>query len=221
MCQQLGIFSQERISEETYRHFIKKLPAVYCILQLNSGNLFGQKELRPNYVLDIRPDYKTVQSAYHTNTRTDLKKATKAGLTIDAQTDYAAIIELTKQQSPFYTGKMLDIATRLAEKAQENDSLLVRCVRDESTSELLSAVLFFRWKNRLYYLLPVSTTKGKKMSAMRFLLDRFITEFAGQDYWIDFEGSAAPSVARFYQNFGAAPEWYPVFRKGNFRILRH
>ena len=214
MCQQLGIFSPEGIIEETYRKFIKKIPAIYCILQFNCGNLFGQKELRENYVLDIRPDYETIQSGYHANTQTDLKKTAKAGLIIDTQTDYAAIIELTKQQSPYYTGKLLDIATRLAEKARENDSLFVRCVRDKTTSELLAGALFFRWKNRLYYLLPVSTPKGKKTSAMRFLIDRLIAEFAGQNYWIDFEGSTVASVAQFYQNFGAVPEWYPVFRKG-------
>jgi len=218
MCQQLGVFSPENISEEIYRRFMKKIPAVGCILQLNSGNLFGQKELRPNYILDIRPDYETIRSRYHNNTRTDLKKAAEAGLLIDYRTDYTAIIELTRQHSPYYTGKIVDIATQLAEKAHENDSLLVRCVRDKTTSELLSAVLFFRWKNRLYYLLPVSTDKGKKTGAMRFLIDHFIAEFAGKDYWIDFEGSAIPSVAQFYRNFGAVVEWYPVFRSFLARI---
>jgi len=219
MCQQLGIFSPETISEEIYRHFMKKIPGAYCILQLNSGNLFGQKELRPNYILDIRSGYETVQRGYHTNTRTDLKKAAKAGLITDRSTDYTAIVELIKQLSPHYTGKIVDIAAQLAEKAQEKNSLLVRCVREETSSELVSGCLFFRWKNRLYYLLPVSTSKGKKTSAMRFLLDRFVAEFAGKNFWIDFEGSSAPSVAQFYQNFGAEPEWYPVFRSVVARIF--
>jgi hypothetical protein len=212
MCQQLGIFSQESISEQTYRLFIKKIPAAYCILHLNTGNLFGQKELRPNYILDIRPDYESIQKRFHNNTRTELRKASKTGFMIDNQTDFAKIIEYSRQQSTHYKDKILDVATRLAEKSQENGSLLARCVRDENTSELLSAVLFFRWKNRLYYLLPVSSAEGKKTNAMRFLLDRFIAEFAGQNYWIDFEGSAIPSVAQFYRNFGAEIEWYPVFR---------
>ena len=213
MCQQLGIFSPENISEEIYRQFIKKIPNVYCILQLNSGNLFGQKELRPNYSLDICPDYESIQSRYHNNTRSELKKAAKAGLFFDNRTDYPAIIAFAQQQSPYYTGKVLDIAGRLAEKAHENGSLLARCVRDETNCAFVSAVLFFRWKNRLYYLLPVSSAEGKKTGAMRFLLDRFIAEFAGEDYRIDFEGSAIPSVAQFYRNFGAEVEWYPVFRK--------
>jgi len=219
MCQQLGIFSEETISEKTYRSFIQRIPAAYCLLHLNSGNLFTQKELQPNYMLDIRPDYETIRSRYHNNTRTDLRKAARAGLLIDNQTDSTAIIEFSKQQSPHYTGKILDIITRLAEKAHEKDGLLARCVRNETSSELVSGTLFFHWKNRLYYLLPVSSAEGKKTSAMRFLLDHFIAEFAGKEYWIDFEGSAIPSVAQFYRNFGAVVEWYPVFRSFAARIL--
>jgi len=213
LCQQLGIFSRDTVSEEVYRRFMKKIPAAYCVLQLNAGNLFNQKELRPNYVLDIGADYETIQKQYHNNTRVDLKKADKTHLIIDTQTDYRAIIELVEQQSLHYTGKILDVAQKTVEKAAERNSLIVRCVRDKATSELLAGVLFFQWKNRLYYLLPVSSPQGKKRSAMRFLVDRFIAEFAGENYCIDFEGSAIPSVAQFYQNFGAKPEWYPVFRK--------
>ncbi|MDR2683581.1 MAG: hypothetical protein LBB64_06915 [Dysgonamonadaceae bacterium] len=219
MCQQLGIFSPETINREIYWYFIKKIPAVaYCLLQLNSGNLFGQKELRPNYVLDIRPDYPTVQSGYHNNTRTGLKKAARSGLIIDHPTDYTLVLELAAQHSLPYTGQLLDTARKLSLQANENGSLLVRCVRDEATAELQSGVLFFRWKNRFYYLVPVSTPQGKQTGAMRFLIDRFIAEWAGQNHWIDFEGSAIPSIAQFYRNFGAVAEWYPVFRNQTFLL---
>ena len=219
MCQQLGVFSRATISEEVYRCFMKKIHTAYCILQLNAGNLFNQKELRPNYVLDIQADYETIQKQYHNNTRTDLKKTAKADLIIDNQTDYRTIIELVEQQSAHYTGKVLEAAQKIVEKAQERNSLIVRCVRDKASSELLAGALFFRWKNRLYYLLPISTSQGKKMSAMRFLVDRFIAEFSGENYRIDFEGSAIPSVAQFYRNFGANPEWYPVFKSWGAHIL--
>jgi hypothetical protein len=220
MCQQLGIFSPEKTSRETCRSFIRKIPAAYCILQLNTGNVSGQKELRPNYVLDIRPNYTAIQNLYHGNTRTELKKAAKAGLVIDNQSDYRAIIELAKQQSLHYNGQLLDIVQKLSARAHEDGSLFVRYVCDGATSERLAGALFFRWKNRLYYLVPISTPRGKQTGAMRFLIDRFIAEFAEQNYWIDFEGSSVPSVAQFYRNFGATAEWYPVFRNCPARILR-
>jgi hypothetical protein len=218
MCQQLGIFSPEKISREVYLSFTKKIPAVYCVLQLNTGNVLGQRELRPNYVLDIRPDYTTIQGLYHSNTRTELKKAAKAGLIVDSQTDYRAILALAGQESPHYNGQILDVAQKLSAQAYENGSLFARCVRDEATSGLLSGVLFFQWKNRFYYFVPVSTLQGKQTGAMRFLIDRFIAEHAGQNQWIDFEGSAISSVAQFYRNFGAVAEWYPVFRNCPARI---
>jgi hypothetical protein len=98
-------------------------------------------------------------------------------------------------------------------------------VRDEKTSEILAGAFFVLWKNRFYYLLPVSTPQGKKVRAMRFLIDRFIAEFAGQNYVIDFEGSSVPSVAQFYQSFGALPEFYPSYCKdklgGLFQLIKH
>ncbi|MDR2806068.1 MAG: GNAT family N-acetyltransferase [Dysgonamonadaceae bacterium] len=219
MCQQLGIFSPEKINREVYLHFLKKIPAVYCILQLNSGNLFDQKEVRPNYLLDLRPDYKTIQSRYHANTRVHLKKACKAGLTTESTTNVTTLLEWTQQQSAHYTGKVGNMAQKLSVQAQEKGSLYVRCVRDETTSELLSGVLFFRWKDRFYYLIPVSSPQGKQTGAMRLLMDRFIAEWAGENHWIDLEGSAIPSVAQFYRSFGASPEWYPVFRNSIARIF--
>ncbi|GHT39312.1 hypothetical protein FACS189437_02320 [Bacteroidia bacterium] len=213
LCQQLGVFSAEEITKEVYDCFVKKIPGVYCVLQLNNGNVFDQKELRPNYVLDIRPDYETIRSRYHSNTRNDLKKIAKSGLIADNQTEAVEVIELVKEHSPHYTGKLLTMARKLVKKACEKDIVRVRCVRDESTSELLAGALFFQWKNRLYYLLPISTPDGKKVRAMRFLIDRFIAELAGQDYIIDFEGSAILSVAQFYRNFGAISEPYPRYYK--------
>jgi hypothetical protein len=213
MCQQLGIFSEEEITKEVYDCFMDKIPGVYCMLQLNSDNVFDQKELRPNYMLDIRSDYETIRSRYHSNTRNDLKKIAKSGLITDDQTGAAVVLKLLKEQSPHYTGKLLATAQKLVEKASEKGRIQVRCVRDEATSELLAGAFFFQWKNRWYYFFPISTPNGKKTRAMRFLIDRFIAEQAGQEYCIDFEGSAVPSVAQFYRNFGAVSESYPRYYK--------
>jgi hypothetical protein len=219
MCQQLGIFSPEEITKEVYDCFMKKIPAVYCVLQLNSGNVFDQKELRPNYMLDLCSNYETIRNRYHSNTRNDLKKIANSGLIPDDKTDAATVVELVKEQSPHYTGKLLAMAQQVVAKACEKGIVQVRCVRDKETSELLAGALFFQWKNRLYYMLPISTPNGKKARAMRFLIDRFIAELAGQEYIIDFEGSAVSSVAQFYRNFGAISEPYPRYYKNKWLHL--
>jgi hypothetical protein len=220
MSQQLGVFSTEVVSEAIVRCFLRKIPAVYCMLQLNAGNVLDGKEWRPNYVLDIRSSYEIIRRAYHRNTHAGLKKADRARLLFDRMEDPASVLELLRSQSIHYSEKEVDVMWKLSVQAQDRDVLYVRCVWDEAGVELLAGVLFFRWKDRFYYLTPVSSSAGRAIGAMRFLIDRFVAEFAGQWFRIDFEGSAVPSVAQFYRNFGAVAEWYPVYRNGGARILR-
>jgi hypothetical protein len=220
MCQQLGVFSTEPVSEAIIRRFLRKIPALYCMIQLHSSQAFASKERRPNYVLDLRPPYETVRRAYHRNTQSNLKKAAQARLLFERPEDVAPVFELLRRQSIHYTGADLDRMQQLAAQAQARDALYIRCVRDETGAELLAGVLFFRWNDRFYYLTPVSSPAGKATGAMRFLIDRFVAEWAGQTYQIDFEGSTIPSVAQFYRNFGAVAEWYPVYRNAVARMWK-
>jgi hypothetical protein len=215
LCQQLGIFSGEKIPESVFKLFVKKIPAVFCSLNLNRGNLFQCDDLKwkANYVLDIRSDYEKIKKQYHRNTRSDLKKTMQISFQWDTQVDYSVVIDMVEKHSQNYAGKVLNMAKQITKKINEKGLLTVRCIRDEKTSEILAGVLFFQWQNRFYYMIPCSTHQGKKVRAMRFLVDHFIAEWAGQNYILDFEGSSIPSVAQFYQNFGAALEPYPVYDK--------
>ena len=68
-----------------------------------------------------------------------------------------------------------------------------------------------RWKKRLYYLLPVSSEKGKKYSAMFLINDYLIRENSHSDMIFDFEGSNIEGIARFIQGFGS--ENKPYYKK--------
>ena len=75
--------------------------------------------------------------------------------------------------------------------------------------------------NRLIYLLPFSTRKGKEYSAMFFLVNELIKGNAGKELFLDFEGSKIEGVYRFYKGFGAGLRSYytikrfrPIFLKG-------
>jgi hypothetical protein len=213
-CQQLGLFSPEKITQNLLNDFLKKIPTVYCLLQLNAGNLFERKDfqLRLNYLLDISPNYKEIKNRYHGNTSRNLKKTAKNRLEIDQTPSLENLLEILAKHSNHYTGQAFETVEKLVKEADIRNQLRIRCVRKEETGEILAGVFFFGWKNRFYYLLPVSSPEGKKLHAMRFLIDRFIAELAGNNYIIDFEGSTNPSVAQFYQNFGAVAEIYPVYR---------
>ena len=83
----------------------------------------------------------------------------------------------------------------------------VRKVVDEA-NKLPAIALFLRDENRIYNILPSTTTAGKKHSAMHFLIDNVIKEFAGTPLIFDFEGSDLPGIKAFYQSFGAVNEPY-------------
>jgi hypothetical protein len=212
MCQQLGIFSPQPITEAHYRQMIRRLPFASCHLHLNTGNRFKQKETRPNYVLDLRPDYPTHQSRYHRDTRAALKKNQRLPQETNPNLSLDEALAFTRQYSLHYTGTIYNTAQQLILRAQNNGSLYLRSVQSTRTAETLALVFFIRWRNRFYYLLSVSSPAGRQAGSMRLLVDRFIAEFAGQDCLLDFEGSAIPGVARFYHSFGARKETYPVYQ---------
>ena len=214
LSQQLGLFSPEKITPNILNEFLKKIPTVYCILQLNAGNLFERNDfqVRMNYLLDLSPNYREIKNRYHGNTNSNLKKTAKNHLAVDQTLNFESLLEIFAEHSLHYTGAVLETAKRLVREADIRNQLRIRCVRKEETGEILAGIFFFQWKNRFYYLFPVSSPEGKKLHAMRFLIDRFIAEWAGSNYMIDFEGSSVPSVAQFYQNFGAVAEMYPTYR---------
>jgi len=213
-CQQLGLFSPEEITQNLLNDFLKKISTVYCLFPLNAGNLFDRNDFYPrlNYRLDISRNYEEIKNGYHSNTRSDLKKTVKNRLVVDRTLTPEFFFEIMARHSPYYVGALFETGKKLATEAHLRNQKLIRCVRKEETGEIAACIFFFRWKNRFYYLLPVSSPEGKKLSAMRFLLDRFIAEFSGKNYLLDFEGSTIPSVAQFYHNFGAVAEIYPLYR---------
>jgi len=209
-CQQLGVFSAEKMTIEIVKMFIDKIPVSYCVLNFNPSNSFHIKELsqRPNYILDISSSYEEIKNNYHQNTRTHLRKIVKSDFVVDKELDLTSFFRAFNENTKHYTGKTSRSAEELAKKAKEKNTLHIWSVKDKKTAEILAATLFFQWKNRFYYMVPFSTPKGKSVGAMRLLMDYFIEEFAGKGYIIDFEGSSVPSVAQFYQNFGAVFESY-------------
>jgi hypothetical protein len=83
----------------------------------------------------------------------------------------------------------------------------VREILDKA-GNLLAIALFFKNENRIYNILPSTTTPGRKASAMHFLIDNVIQEFSGAPLIFDFEGSDVPGIKAFYQSFGAVSEPY-------------
>ena len=74
--------------------------------------------------------------------------------------------------------------------------------------ELEAAAFFLIDKRRLIFLFGGTSKDGRKSGAMRLIFDEVIRKHAGQDFILDFEGSSVPSVAHFYEGFGARKRFF-------------
>ena len=218
LCQQLGIFSSENLDEDTIRNFISHIPYSHYRIQLNSGNIFQAQNLplRQNYLLHMSDPHTSIREKYCTNCQRNIRKAETETLQISMSTSREEYIDTLKSNSanrPIIN--LLPLLNRLMDFAEKNTTVEIWNVRDNS-GNILSSVFFLYWRNRVYYMVPFSTPKGKKLQSMSFLIDQFIRVHASSELVLDFEGSSIPGIARFYEGFGSNPEHYPVIKKDNF-----
>ncbi|MDR0428401.1 MAG: hypothetical protein LBH12_07325 [Dysgonamonadaceae bacterium] len=221
LCQQLGIFSKEKITQEVIDLFLSKISAPYCHIHLNAGNQtqLNQSDLRANYVLNLNEDYEIIKNNYRKDTKDRLKKIEKNNLLIDKELDTQTVLKLVKKSSPVYgmnNLKIYESLKKIVTKAEEKGLLLSRGVKDKVSDDLIAVTFFIRWENTIYYICSYSSEEGKKRDAIRFLFDDLIKEFSGKNKILDFEGSVIQSIALFYISFGAKAVPYPVYHRNCF-----
>ena len=212
-CQQLGIFSKSWLSKLQARELVGKLPFLYRLC-FNSGNadVFNEKKLRPNYVLDLSADYEILNGGFSLQCRRNVKKA-KTFVQRVATILKDEYLSFLCENAGQWMGKVqIPVLTRLIDNAILAGCAELVSVRDVQDN-VLAAVFFIRWGGRLYYLSPVSSEKGKQCQSMTFLLNDIIERNANSSLLIDFEGSAIESIRNFYEGFGAKDEPYPMLEK--------
>ncbi len=217
LCQQLGIFSLKRLTSGIFSLFIKEIPYSFYKLQFNAGNIFEDYpnlRLRSNYTLDLNQSYEEIKSGYSKNCLRNLKKAEKEKLELVRNTNVEILLKtVVENLRTLLTNNSLHIFLNIFEKAKIHAHAEIYSANKEDT--LLSCVLFLKWKNRYYYLLPVSTNEGKQKQSMTFLLDQFIQNNIKNKQFLDFEGSSISSIAEYYRKFGSKPELYPELTSNN------
>jgi hypothetical protein len=215
-CQQLGVYATSAPNNQIFKEFYDKLPYRISRFQGNSTDslIYPEKSLRPNYFLDTAniPDPK---ASYNSNTIRNLKKAEKSGNTIveisvDEYVDFSFL-----NNREVYSVEILPILKNLALGLIENKHGKIYACSNNDT--ITAAVLVAGFKNRIYYLSPVSSAFGKEIQSMTFLVNNLISEAQKTEMVIDFEGSGIEGVARFYTGFGAQKEFYGYWK--NFKVL--
>lgn len=211
--QQLGIFPQPSLKIATA--FYTRVLSLFKFsdVQLNSENQAINSDKiefasRKNYLLDISKEYDLLAKLYSKNTRRNLAKANKNGLSFVSGIRLEEFLNFkTKHLVAGISKKNIGQLKSLIAFGQYKGFGEIFGVYSDK-NELCAAVYFCRSKNRIIYMNAVSSETGKNLGAMNFLVDNFIRQNAGKSLILDFEGSMIPGVARFYAGFGAVPETY-------------
>ena len=216
-CQLLGVFGSESVD------FLTQLPFFYRYASLYTGRFSAAVSLPKCYqtarcqthLLRLNRPYEAICAGYSRDRHANLKIAQKAGWQQEESEDLRPIIDLFRQNhsSQIEGGVsgnayllLADLVTALRKK---NAVHLHYALKD---GQIEAGALFVIYDQRIIYLFNAASELGRKKNARTWLIDNILHEYANQDFVFDFESPERPSIAAFYESFGAAPESYLQFR---------
>ena len=208
--QQLGVFSQYKISEKLVFDFITAIPKKFkkITIQFNSENKLEHKNVteRVNYVLPLDKSYSEIYKGFNQNRKRDLKKALKFNdikiKTISSKEFLDFYLNVPKN----YAVNKNQIETLKKLVNSKNDAIEI--VGILSANKLEASILFLKDVSRIINLVPVTTNFGKEKGLITLLLNNKIKNYENSTKILDFEGSMIEGVARFFKSFGAKKEFY-------------
>lgn len=209
-CQQLGVFGNDPITQEIIDLFLGAIPSFYVRqdIALNHSNPFHEGcALRDNFVVYATQDFK---AGYSSQTKRNLKTASKYPLSIDWNIDFLAVIDLFVANK----GREIDTIDYSLLKDVCGVALIksvLHSVGVKLDGVLVSGALFVEFQQRWYMIMLASSKKGKESLASTLIIDEVIQKLIPKQFALDFEGSSIPSLARFYSGFGAKNEPYQMF----------
>jgi hypothetical protein len=219
LAAQLGVFGKN-VNAEILSAFLNAIPVKfkYADIYLNHTNVYAvtgfDLYLRSNYVLDLNKPYAEIYDAYRDNIKRNIQKSLKQNCSVKTDIPVADVISLAKEQMQHYY--------KNADKEFDNFSALFQLLREKkkavsygilsAKNELLSSAIFFFSHNRAYYILVGNHPNGKTLGASHALIDAFIKDHAGENLFLDFEGSDIRNLAFFYSSFGAVEEKYAALK---------
>lgn len=201
-CQQLGVIATEKNAALT-EQFYAALNRRFLVFHVAQNSFFeptNSFSKRVNFELSLNRSLPEIFANYNESTKRNIAKATKQKFRFSSnELDIKSFLNFAINLSP----KGSKNPARLAEKLQSN-GLLFLCGVYDKNGELQAADLCIKTHNRIIHLVPVTSDSGRKNGAMHFLLHNIIVEHQQQNFVLDFEGSAIPSIAQFYRSFGAS-----------------
>jgi len=229
-AQQLGVFSEKKLSLEKVEEFLNSIPSQYKFIEihLNTHNSFEfpgfQVKKNINLELSLHASYDSLHKNYSRLTIRNIKKAVKNELYIEKNINPSELISLFRKTrgEGIYNLKEKNYKVLL--------NLINTCIKSgcaescgafTKTGQLSAGIILLIKNNRAIFLFSATHQRGKENGAMFFLIDNFIRNNSGTDMVFDFEGSNIPGVARLYKGFGSNECVYLQVRKNNLpKIVR-
>ena len=243
--QQLGVFSAHEVTTEIFESFRRRIPylmydfninylnkgCVSCLVSRVSCLKFLSKI---NLIIPHSKDIDTIRKGYNSNTKRNIAKAQKVGLTIrevkieefvslwksenttmrwDLHATIQPLVEAAFLQCTVHNAQstILSLGEKctIIDEAVCSGLFVPRLFGVYKDDKLIAALFGMQTRERFIYLIPVSNQAGKEHSAMFLLIDYIIENICCPNgLTFDCEGSMIEGVARFYRGFGAQEQPY-------------
>ena len=164
--------------------------------------------------MDLSANYEVLRRQFSRSALRNLKKAENSGITIQNLHLPDPIVDLHRKRFKDRIGtKAADYEKLLVWLHGIKDSNMLHCIGAfDNQDSLIAGSLFILYKDRITFLLNGNSTESLNNGATHALLNHCIQTFAGRPLLLDFEGSDFTEFARFYEQYGARPEYYPFVK---------
>lgn len=228
-CQTLGVFSTDKIDSELASELLNALSNRYRFVDIALANLDLNPSFAPvsnrNVEMSLAMPYDSLFQNFSSNTKRNIRKSVKSNSTFSLTTDPEKIINAylenkAKEVGAGISGDDLKQLRAIVEAGLKHGALSIIEAYDD-TNTFLGGAIFVASFSRYVFLFSGLTDAGKRDGAMFGIVNWFIKEHAAESMVLDFEGSNADGVARFYLGFGGIETTYYRIRLNNLpRMLR-
>ena len=221
--QKFGVFGKKEVTEEKIEEFLSAIPKKFKFAEfrisgtlkgfnaINGVNGFKAAATHRNIELDLTPDYSIISANYNSNTKRNLAKAQKQGLSIVENAEPSAIIDLFRKNRgkdiKHWGDKEYNRLLSLVEATKNHNSCMVLGVKN-TDNQIVAGAIFMTSHNKIVFLFSGSDESNKENHGLTFLLDHVIEKYNGTEKILDFEGSDNDGLARFYKGFGGEEKYY-------------
>ena len=212
--QKFGVLSKKEVSKEKIGQFLNAIPDKFKFAEFRINKSYNADNHR-NIELSLNQEYSVLAANYNSNTKRNLAKAQKQGLTIVENAEPSAIIELFRKnrgrEIKKWGDKEYERLLKLVETAKNHGACMVLGAQNPD-NQIVAGAFFMISHKKIVFLFSGSDESNKENHGLTFLLDHIIEKYSGTDLTLDFEGSDNDGLARFYKGFGGEEKYYQGLR---------